>query len=69
MLFWLLKQLCHHGRPAGDGGGVVCVCEGVGGVHIQVILGLPHTDSNGCHPSVMMIHPRLLPASGSSLGS
>lgn len=26
-----------------------------------------HDDSSGCHPSIMMIHPWLLPAHGSSL--
>lgn len=50
--------------PEGEVGGGV----GDGGKHIQVSLGLPHTESNDCHPTVMMIHPRLLPASGSSLG-
>lgn len=38
-----------------------------GKLRIQVSLRAPCDDSNGCHPSVMMIHPRLLPARGSSL--
>lgn len=38
-----------------------------GKLRIQVSLRAPCDDSNGCHPSVMMIHPWLLPARGSSL--
>lgn len=38
-----------------------------GEVSLPVCPLAPRDDSNVCHPSVMMIHPRLLPARGCSL--